>query len=118
MGSEANTYVFVEVTVENFTAKDDNYSFYTVADNKIFWSVDKDKWTYLTKEDGKYIYYKALTANTSIEETIITDNEVCVSADLLNSEAQKITNLSVSFRGIAVQANGFPTASDAWEAVK
>ncbi len=117
-GSEANTYVFVEVTVENFTANDDNYSFYAIADNKIYWSVDKTKWTYLTNENGKYIYYKALTANTPLEDTIITDNKVYVSHELKNSETQGITDLSASFRGIAVQANGFPTAADAWEAIK
>jgi hypothetical protein len=120
MGSEANTYVFLEVSTDTFTAAADNYTF-SIVDEKIKWSVDKTKWTYLTSENGKYIkyiYYKALTANTAFNADIITDNTVYVSDQLLNSEAQKITNLSVSFRGIAVQANGFPTASDAWEAVK
>lgn len=116
-GSEANTYVFLEVSTDTFTAAADNYTFSTV-DEKIKWSVDKTKWTYLASETGKYIYYKALTANTAFNADIITDNKVYVSEQLLNSEAQGITNLSVSFRGIAVQANGFPTASDAWEAVK
>ncbi len=116
-GSEANTYVFLEVSTDTFTAAADNYTFSTV-DEKIKWSVDKTNWTYLTSENGKYIYYKALAANTAFNADIITDNTVYVSSQLLNSEAQGITNLSVSFRGIAVQANGFPTASDAWEAVK
>lgn len=116
-GSEANTYVFLEVSTDTFTAAADNYTFSTV-DEKIKWSVDKTNWTYLTSENGKYIYYKALTANTAFNADIITDNTVYVSSQLLNSESQGITNLSVSFRGIAVQANGFPTASDAWEAVK
>ncbi|MBR5512981.1 MAG: hypothetical protein IKV85_03210 [Ruminococcus sp.] len=117
-GSEANTYIFVEVSAESFTAMNDNYSFYAIDDKKIFWSVDKTKWTYLTSENGKYIYFKALTANTSLKDTIITDNTVYVSNQLKNSEIQEITNLSASFRGIAVQANGFPTAEDAWEAIK
>lgn len=116
-GSEANTYVFLEVSTDTFTAVADNYTFSKV-DEKIKWSVDKTNWTYLTSEKGKYIYYKALTANTAFNADIITDNTVYVSSQLLNSEAQGITNLSVSFRGIAVQANGFPTANDAWEAVE
>lgn len=134
-GSEAATYVFVEITTEFVTS--DGYNF-TYGNNGsggslLNWSVvnktetNPEGWTYLTGADGKYVYYRALAPNTSISNAdIITGGDISVPFTTktqmasLNADIATLADkcLSINVRGLAVQANGFENVTKAWESVK
>lgn len=116
-GSESAVYIFLTAESDFFIKNQDNYSF-SALDDKLNWSVDSEKWTFLLSENGTHIYFKALEANQELNDTIIKNNTITVSDTLLNSEIADLSDFSLNFRSIAVQANGFVNAEDAWNAVK
>ncbi len=133
-GSEAATYVFVEITTEFVTS--DGYNFTYGNDGSggslLQWSVVKknetnpEGWTYLTGADGKHVYYRALAPNMSISNAdIITGGDISVPFNKktqmasLNADIVTLADkcLSINVRGLAVQANGFKDAAEAWASV-
>ncbi|MBR6806882.1 MAG: hypothetical protein IKM46_00735 [Clostridia bacterium] len=132
-GSEAATYIFVEVETEYTTA--DNYTFTYESGEKTMlqWSVvkktdsDPEGWTFLSGTDGKYVYYRELEPNVSFSGVDIiagpvvdsdVDGQVLVNATTKSDIASlKGKNISIVLRAVAVQAGGFENAEKAWESV-
>ena len=116
-GSEAATYVFVQVQVS------DHWSFadgvFTMEGGKIRWTV-ADGWKRL--DDN--VYYRALKPNETLTADIIKDGIVTVSdginrGDMLDIEevgGVKKT-ISVAFRAYVVQSSGFASAQAAWNSL-
>lgn len=119
-GSEAATYVFIEVTAAEWQPSDDNYSFtiYSEAKALIDWSV-ADTWTYLTKTDDTYVYYRALAPNTEIDaaDIIANDGNITVREYITRSEILALKDLSIKLRATAVQSGGFENPTTAWNSL-
>ena len=136
-GSEAATYVFVEITTE-YTQTADNYTFtYGTNGNDapiLQWSVVKksaedspEGWTYLTKNADKYVYYRVLAPNTPLESVDIIsgtktgseiNGEIIVNAETKSDiKSLEGKNISIKIRAAAVQAGGFKDAAEAWASV-
>lgn len=119
-GSEAATYVFIEVTAAKWQPSDDNYSFAIYSEEKtlITWSV-ADTWTYLTTTDDTYVYYRALAPNTEIDaaDIIANDGKITVSEYITRSEILALTDLSIKLRATAVQSGGFENSTAAWNSL-
>ena len=119
-GSEAATYVFVEVTAAKWQPSDDNYSFAIYSADKplIEWSI-AGTWSYLTKTDDTYVYYRVLAPNTKIDaaEIIADDGNITVSEYITRSAISTLTDISIKLRATAVQSGGFENPTAAWNSV-
>ena len=140
-GSEAATYVFLEVVVSDHWSY--NNRVFSAASGKIQWTI-QDSWTKLNT-DG-FVFYKTLEPNqimaaqSSIgpDETangvpgdvfvVTTDAEdanrdgktaysVKVSSEITRNQLETLTGVSVSFRASVVQANGFDSVVAAWQSL-
>lgn len=122
-GAETDTFVFVEVTAPDWTK---NGKKYTLGD--IFsWEVS-EKWTGVPKMGGEVaedVYYILLDANTPLAEAqkdFIKDGVINIAkiedAKVPAKIAEQLENMTMSFRAIAVQANGFTSPAQAWNSVK
>lgn len=119
-------YVFVKMDATGWTTAD-NYAFAkqigTTA-NALTFSVDT-YWQFLKADGNSYIYYKAVAANSTIEDqSIIVGDTVTVSTaiteadlDSVSENLSVITNSSLVFKAYAIQQDGFATAEAAWTAV-
>lgn len=117
-GSEAATYVFVQVQVSDHWSCDDGV--FTMEGGKISWTV-ADGWERLYDN----VYYRALKPNETLTADIIKYGIVTVSdginrGDMLDIEevgGVKKT-ISVAFRAYVVQSSGFASAQAAWDSLK
>ena len=108
-GSEAATYVFVEVQ-GGWTRGADNRT-YTYGADRLSWRV-ADGWTHL--QDN--VYYRALSPNTALTAGLIDGGAVNVSEDMTRTELEELSKaLSIRVRAAAVQREGGDTAQIAWE---
>lgn len=108
-GSEAATYVFLEVShTGNWTAADGVFS----NADQMTWQI-ADGWIPL---DGQ-VFYRELIPNETLEADIIRDGVIRVSEDITN---QQLANLSgsISFRASVVQSNGFDSPEAAWASLQ
>ena len=109
-GSEAATYVFVEVQGSDWTRGADNRT-YTYGADRLSWRV-ADGWTHL--QDN--VYYRALSPNTALTAGLIDGGAVNVSEDMTRTELQALpTTLGIRVQAAAVQREGGDTAQIAWE---
>ena len=109
-GSEAATYVFVELQGSDWTRGADNRT-YTYGDGRLSWRV-ADGWTHL--QDN--VYYRALSPNTALTAGLIDGGTVDVSEDMTRTELQALpTTLGIRVQAAAVQREGGDTAQIAWE---
>lgn len=117
-GSEAATYVFVQVQVSDHWTCDKGV--FTMEGGKIRWTV-ADGWERLYDN----VYYRALKPNETLANAdIIKDGIVTVSdginrGDMLDIEevdGVKKT-ISVAFRAYVVQSSGFASAQAAWNSL-
>lgn len=109
-GSEAATYVFVELQGSDWTRGADGYT-YTYQSGLMTWRV-ADGWTHL--QDN--VYYRELAPNTALDAGLIDDGTVDVSEDMTRTELEKLSKaLSIRVRAAAVQREGGDTAQIAWE---
>lgn len=109
-GSEAATYVFVELQGSDWTRGADNRT-YTYGGDRLSWRV-ADGWTHL--QDN--VYYRALSPNTALTAGLIDDGAVNVSEDMTRTELQALpTTLHIRVQAAAVQREGGDTAQIAWE---
>ena len=107
-GSEAATYVFVEVQ-GGWTQDADNRT-YTYGADRLSWRV-ADGWTHL--QDN--VYYRALSPNTALTAGLIDGGAVNVSEDMTRTELQALpTTLGIRVQAAAVQREGGDTAQIAW----
>ena len=116
-GSEAATYVFIQVQVsDHWTCAD---GVFTMEGGKISWKV-ADGWNRLYDD----VYYRALKPNETLTADIIKYGIVTVSdginrGDMLDIEevgGVKKT-ISVAFRAYVVQSSGFASAQAAWDSL-
>lgn len=108
-GSEAATYVFVEVQ-GGWTRGADNRT-YTYGADRLSWRV-ADGWTHLQNN----VYYRALSPNTALDAGLIAGGAVNVSENMTRTELQALpTTLGIRVQAAAVQREGGDTAQIAWE---
>ena len=109
-GSEAATYVFVELQGSDWTRGADNRT-YTYGAGRLSWRV-ADGWTHL--QDN--VYYRALSPNTALTAGLIDGGAVNVSEDMTRTELQDLpATLGIRVQAAAVQREGGDTAQIAWE---
>lgn len=109
-GSEAATYVFVELKGSDWTRGADNRT-YTYGAGSLSWRV-ADGWTHLRDN----VYYRELAPNTALDAGLIDDGAVNVSENMTRTELEKLSKaLSIRVRAAAVQREGGDTAQIAWE---
>lgn len=109
-GSEAATYVFVELKGSDWTRGADNRT-YTYGGGRLSWRV-ADGWTHL--QDN--VYYRELAPNTALDAGLIAGGTVDVSENMTRTELEELSKaLSIRVRAAAVQREGGDTAQIAWE---
>ena len=119
-GSEAATYVFVEVEPSAIWQTTDNRTFSIKLNSKtaMQWSVAAD-WNLLLSQDGTYVYYRAFAPNTVLNNAdIIAENgKITVSNQITKSEIKGMTNISIKLRATVVQSGGFENPTAAWNSI-
>lgn len=111
-GSEAATYVFVELKGSDWTRGADNRT-YTYGADSLSWRV-ADGWTHLRDN----VYYRELAPNTALDAGLIDDGAVNVSENMTRTELEKLSKaLSIRVQAAAVQREGGDTAETAWARV-
>lgn len=121
-GSEASTYVFLEVTPSGsctVSEKGLTYAFSetvegTNIDTGAVWTVDSDGadgWKLLKKQGNSYVYYLTLNPNEPLNEKPLFESDAAtVSSDpakLLPENISKLTAITTTFRASVIQSNGF-----------
>lgn len=110
-GSEAATYVFVELKGSDWTRGADNRTYNTYGAGSLSWRV-ADGWTHL--QDN--VYYRELAPNTALDAGLIAGGAVNVSENMTRTELEELSKaLSIRVRAAAVQREGGDTAQIAWE---
>lgn len=108
-GSEAATYVFVELKGSDWTRGADNRT-YTYGAGSLSWRV-ADGWTHLRDN----VYYRELAPNTALDAGLI-DGAVNVSENMTRTELEELSKaLHIHVQAAAVQREGGDTAQIAWE---
>lgn len=110
-GSEAATYVFVELNGSDWTRGADGI--YHDAAGLMTWRV-ADGWTHLRDN----VYYRELAPNTALDAGLIAGGAVNVSEDMTRTELQAAAGtLHIRVQAAAVQREGGDTAETAWARV-
>lgn len=110
-GSEAATYVFVELKGSDWTRGADGI--YHDATGLMTWRV-ADGWTHLRDN----VYYRELAPNTALDAGLIAGGAVNVSENMTRTELEKLSKaLSIRVQAAAVQREGGDTAETAWARV-
>lgn len=110
-GSEAATYVFVELKGSGWTRGADGI--YHDAAGLMTWRV-ADGWTHLRDN----VYYRELAPNTALDAGLIDDGAVNVSENMTRTELEELSKaLSIHVQAAAVQREGGDTAETAWARV-
>lgn len=119
-GSEAATYVFVEVEPSTSWQTTDNHTFSITLNNKIVmqWSI-AEGWDLLNTTNGTYVYYCELAPNEILNDVdIIAENgKIMVSDRITKSEIASMTGISIKLRAAVVQSGGFADPEAAWNSV-
>ena len=111
-GSEAATYVFVELKGSDWTRGADNRT-YTYGGGSLSWRV-ADGWTHL--QDN--VYYRELAPNTALDAGLIDGGAVDVSENMTRTQLQAAAGtLHIRVQAAAVQREGGDTAETAWARV-
>lgn len=111
-GSEAATYIFVELKGSDWTRGADNRT-YTYGAGSLSWRV-ADGWTHL--QDN--VYYRELAPNTALTAGLIDGGAVNVSENMTRTQLQAAAGtLHIRVRAAAVQREGGDTAETAWARV-
>ena len=120
-GSEAATFVFVEVTPSAHWERQE-HSFYK--GTYMAWSVNAN-WQYLTQTGNTSVFYQILEPNKTLtDEPVIYNGVINCNSDLgknIMSSIQQVNgedvDISITFRASVVQANGFDSVVDAWQSL-
>lgn len=119
-GSEAATYVFVEVKPSAWQVASDNESFSITLNSKtaMQWSI-ADGWMFLKSANGTYVYYRELAPNTVLDDAdiIAEDGKITVSDQITKNEIASMTGISIKLRATVVQSGGFESPEAAWNSV-
>lgn len=110
-GSEAATYVFVELKGSDWTLDADGI--YHDAAGLMTWRV-ADGWAHL--QDN--VYYRELAPNTALDAGLIAGGAVNVSENMTRTQLQAAAGtLHICVQAAAVQREGGDTAETAWARV-
>ena len=110
-GSEAATYVFVELKGSDWTRGADGI--YHDATGLMTWRV-ADGWAHL--QDN--VYYRELAPNTALDAGLIAGGAVNVSENMTRTQLQAAAGtLHICVQAAAVQREGGDTAETAWARV-
>lgn len=114
-GSEAQTYVFVRITLDSGWSC--NSGKLTALDGNISMQI-ADGWTMLSFDSGEAVIYKTLAPSQTLENSPIfaNDGKISVSTEVNASELSGM-NTKMIVKAFAVQANGFSDVSTAWSSV-
>ena len=118
-GSEAATYVFVEIGVSTHWTKVDNtkYAVKSGNDEMITWQI-ADGWTPVSSEEPN-VYYREVAPNDTISGVdIIKDGIVNVSPNITRTFHKTLSGMNITFTAAAVQASGFTSPALAWASIK
>lgn len=119
-GSEAATYVFVEVEPSATWQTTDKQTFSITLNNKtaMQWSIDEG-WNLLIAENGTFVYYRELAPNTMLNDVdIIAENgKIAVSDQITKSEIASMVSIYIKLRAMVVQSGGFANPETAWNSV-
>ena len=116
-GSEAASLVFVAINAPEWVVTDGGIN-YTDSQGQLSWSVASG-WTFLEKDQDRYVYYKALDPNETLEGVdFIKNGKIQVSSDGTVGMYASYPETLLSVKGYVVQANGFATVAEAWDSIK
>ena len=119
-GSEAATYVFVQVKPSATWQTTDNHTFSIPLHSgpALQWSI-AEGWYLLKAENGTYVYYRELAPNDILDEVdiIAEDGKIMVSDRITKSEIATMTGISIKLRATVVQSGGFADPEAAWNSV-
>ena len=124
-GSEAATYVFVEVDLAGPWEYDETgktFHIDSTVDTMVDWTV-AEGWQYL--KDSDYVFYRELGPNATLSADIIgviseTDarNGIRVSDSITKTTIGTLQDTSITFRASVVQSNGFENVQAAWASLQ
>ena len=118
-GSEAATYVFVEITPSKWSTAD-NKTFSLLSNGKtaMQWDV-AEGWLFLKSNNGTYVYYRELAPNTELAaaDIIAEDGKIAVSDLITKRDIESMTGISLKLRATVVQSGGFENPEAAWNSV-
>ncbi len=122
-GSEAQTYLFVKIGYDENVwqwkdgTKLQTITTYTDEHLPIAQLELASNWTKL--EDALGVFYLEVPSNTVIEKQPVFANSGVVDLPAVGmSKLQGLVNTSITVDVVVVQANGFESVQDAWNAVK
>lgn len=120
-GSEAATYVFVEVELSDNWTGPDTFKVSSTDGTTAYmtWKI-ADGWTYLGQYEKGYVYYKALEPNTKLDKADIVAEEgkIEVSSQIPTITGNNnINDTYIKFHAKVVQANGFENVTQAWASI-
>lgn len=135
-GREMDVYIFVGITQKDWTVSGVNdprvFTAGTAVDGEgnnvpiLTWTVG-DGWKFLTEENNEYVYYIHLDSNIPLNQKDVikelTDHDdyyISVSEWATEDDIAALGTLApgLDFRAAVVQAGGFPSVTEAWDAVK
>lgn len=116
--SEVLTIVFVEVILSDKWTKAGNTF---MVGTSLSWSM-ADGWDYLDSDtyggNNRYIYYQIVKPNDGLTADIIAnDGKITVSEEITEASIDHLEVGMISLRAGAIQAGGFETVQDAWNAM-
>ena len=126
-GSEAVTYIFLEVDVSSQWWFNGDANSFSSGTDLLKFSINTSNWKYLGNKSNKYIYYyvdESMTSgiiapNTVIKDIqVITEGKIAVSKNVTMDMFPSFKDLSVKFSATAVQANGFENVEAAWASIE
>ena len=118
-GSEAATYVFVEITPSKWsTANNKTFSLLSNGKTAMQWDV-AEGWLFLKSNNGTYVYYRELAPNTELAaaDIIAEDGKIAVSDQITKRDIESMTGISLKLRATVVQSGGFENPEAAWNSV-
>lgn len=129
IGSEAATYIFVEIAVSSdWTVTDDGRTFSIISGTETLmsWSVD-ERWNNFEFNESTrtYVYYyihdggEILPPNSSLVNVDIIANNgtITVSENITREQISTMNNITMGIRASVVQAGGFDNISEAWNSI-
>lgn len=117
-GSEAATYVFVEVDLAGpweYEETGKTFHIDVMDDTMVDWTV-AEGWQYL--EDTNYVFYQELGPNTPLSADIIKESKIRVSDSITKTNIGTLQDASITFRASVVQSNGFENVQAAWASLQ
>ncbi len=118
-GSEAMTYIFVEVSLSSHWQMTDNQNF-SINDTHLQWQI-ANGWEHVTSsspEGGKHIYCITLAPNETLtNHDILSGGEIAVSPYITATDLAEMHGVYIHLRAFAIQGNGFDSEAEAWAAI-